>query len=296
MSSWRVALILAAGCAADRVEVADLAGRAAPAPRAIGADEPERGGRMIDLAMAPQTPFSIVQVERLDPAPGGQPVPGAFDVAYTVRPHIGKPAQPEVRARVTCRIHELSLAVDPAPEEVLRGAGETRFTAYFRPDPFEVPPGDCEISFHHRGAPVAIACLRGGVATDGGCDGAPPRAPGPGIAMSEVELGVRDGIVSGSAVLTVGAARTGHAARVRCEDGGRVAAAREASPLPALDGVAPGTSRYVQLTAELAERIGGARSRCEVAIAAGRGEVLARYCVANGRAAAGACAPALGAL
>ncbi len=294
MLALRVVLILAVGCAAERVDVGELAGRAVPAPAPAIVAAPEPPARAVDVTMAPGTPFTIRQVERLDRRGGGRTEPGAFDVAYTVRPHLGGPAQPDVRARVTCRVHDLALAVEPAPEELLRASGETRLTAYFRPDPFTAEPGDCEISFQYQGASVAKACLCGPRVFDGGCrDDRAPRPAVAGVEMREAELAVQDGVVSASAVLTVGAERTGHAARVRCEAGGRVAADREATPLPALDGLAPGTSRHVQLTAELAARIGGGRSRCEVAIAAGA-EVLGRYCVSDRGAEAGACAPALG--
>jgi hypothetical protein len=295
MNAWRLALLAVAGCAGDPAE---LAGRAAPASAPAITVQPAaaalRPPRWIDVTMAPGAPFAIVRVERLDPAGAGRPT-GAFDVAYTVKPHIGQPARPDVRARVTCRIHELSLVVEPAPEEFHRTTDETRLTTYFQPDPFTALPGDCEISFQHRGASVGEACLREGGIFDGGCrEDRGPRPEVTGVAMSEVELAVQDGTASASAVLTVEAARTGHAARVRCEDGARVAASA-ASPLPALDGMAPGTSRYVHFTAELAARIGSARSRCEVAITAGAGELLARHCVSGRRADAGPCAPALGA-
>ncbi len=300
-----VLLIAVAGCAGDRVDVGALAGRAgstevpaiAAVPAASGApDAPAAPAtpRAVDVTVTAGTPFAILRVERLEPAGGGRPAPGAFDVAYTVRPHIGAPAQPDVRARVTCRIHELALVVEPAPEEVLRGSGEMRLSTYFRPDPLATAPGDCEVAFLYRGAPVGQACLHEAGISDGGCrDLGAPLAAVTGVAMTEAELAVRDGMVSASAVLTVGATRTGHAARVRCDDGRRVASAREPSPLPALDGMAPGTSRYVQLTAELAARFGDARSRCEVAITAG-GEVLARHCVSGRHAEPGPCAPALG--
>ncbi|HSK04162.1 MAG TPA: hypothetical protein VK932_23070, partial [Kofleriaceae bacterium] len=225
--------------------------------------------------------------------PAGGPR-GAFDVAYTVRPHIGAPAHPDVRARVTCRIRELALAVEPPPDEIFRSSGEARLATYFRPDPFDAAPGDCEVAFLHRGVPVGKACLHEAGISDGGCvlDAASP-APVAAAAMTEASLSVRDGRVSASAVLTASATRAGHAARLRCDDGRHVAAAPEPSPLPSLDGMAPGTSRYVQLTAELAARIGSARSRCEVAITAG-GLELARHCLSGQRAEPGACTPALG--
>jgi hypothetical protein len=211
-----------------------------------------------------------------------------------VRPHLGAPAHPDVRARVTCRIGELALVVEPAPEEVFRRSAEARLATYFRPDPFDVAPGDCEVAFLYRGAPVGEACLHEAGVADGGCrDDLAPRAAAAGVAMTEVELAVRDGVLSASAVLTVETSRTGHAAHLRCDDGGRVAAAPAPSPLLALDGMAPGTSRFVQLTADLAAGIGGARSRCEVAITAG-GELLARHCLSGHHVEPGACVPALG--
>ncbi len=312
VSASRVVLLIAvAGCAGDRVDARALAGRAAPAevPRVgalagrTGPAEVPTAGATQRLAEAPSapgtadvtvaegTPFVIRRVERLGSPGGGL---GAFDVAYTVRPHIGAPAHPDVRARVTCQIHDLLLVVEPAPEEIFRGSGEARLATSFRPDPFDAAPGDCEVAFLYRGAPVGKACLHEAGISDGGClaDGA-PRAAVSGVAMARTELAVRGGVVSASAVLTVSATRAGHAARLRCDDGGRVAAAPEPSLLPALDGIAPGTSRYVQLTAELAARIGSARSRCEVAITAG-GSEIARHCLSDQRAEPGACTPALG--
>lgn len=302
MNACSLALIavVAVGCGRSGTAAEGLAGHAAassaPTPTGLSPTVGPRppASRSADVTVAAQAPFAITSVERLDAEPRERDAVGAFELAYTVKPRIGAPDQPDVRARVTCRIHEHALVVEPPPEVLRRTADETRFTTYFRPDPFAVEPADCEIAFQYRGESVGKACLRRHAIFDGSCSDDRLGRTVAGLALTESELHVRDGTLAGSAVVTVDAERTGHAAWARCEDGGRVVASREATPVPALDGMPAGTSKYVQLTADLAERLEIARGRCELGLVAAGGEQVARFCVANHRAYAGPCAPSLG--
>src|SRR5690606_28502445 len=212
-ASWVIAAALAAwackgkGSGEDRPAPEAAEEKAEPAapppmpaptvPSAGPSDVPEAAGAPISIDQVTIRPVAF-QEGRRDP-PSHEV--GVFVVGYRVHPPAGRPRIASAPVRIACRIGDLLLARavsrsdgSLATSGVRRSDDEPlQLSALYRPDPYEIAPELCEITFlYDDGEQVttaAVACFRGKELVDGACPAEELKVPARGEDIVTVERG-----------------------------------------------------------------------------------------------------------
>ncbi|HLU66811.1 MAG TPA: hypothetical protein VKZ63_11070 [Kofleriaceae bacterium] len=324
-ASWVIAAALAAwackgkGSGEDRPapEAAEEKAEPAAPPPMPAPTVPSAGP--IDVTEAAGAPISIDQVTirpvafqegRRDP-PSHEV--GVFVVGYRVHPPAGRPRIASAPVRIACRIGDLLLARavsrsdgSLATSGVRRSDDEPlQLSALYRPDPYEIAPELCEITFlYDDGEQVttaAVACFRGKELVDGACPAEELKVPARGediVTVERGELAASAKHFNFRGVFTLNQALPpGRViARAGCAAGNFTYRGEEEASFLPLSSLPVGTSIEAPVPVGLESPLPGP-TRCELALVArpdkGEEVALATACLEGTTVTRGACDPPL---